>query len=312
MSDLKGILFIGDPHLAHRAPGFRKDEYGRAILEKLRWCLAYADQERLQPALLGDLFHWARDNANWLIADLCEMLRGRNLIAIYGNHDVHQNTLSDNDSLSVLVKAGLLRMISEIKVWEGTVNGYPVVIGGTPYGAYQPSNYPPGYGGQKLVFWMMHHDVTVEGYLGKMIPEELPGIHVVINGHIHRRLEPVVIRRTTWMTPGNISRTKRSEGINIPSVLRIDITSHGVWTPTYISIPHRPAEEVFMELPASDAELPYEGTSAFVRGLSAIRGRRMGGEGLREFLNHNLDQFEPEVASVISELAEEVLQDVGS
>jgi len=309
MREFRGLLFIGDPHLAHRAPGYRKDDYGQAILEKLRWCLEYAAQENLQPALLGDLFHWARDNANWLIAELCEMLRGRDVIGIYGNHDVHQSTLTDNDSLSVPVKAGLLRLITERDVWEGIVGGYPVVIGGTPYGAYRPSDYPPGYGGKKLVIWMMHHDVTVQGYIGKMDPEELPGIHLVINGHIHRRLDPVVVRRTTWLTPGNIARTKRSEGVNTPAVLRIDVSAEGLWDAQYVTVPHRPAEEVFTELPAIDVELPYEGSSAFVRGLSTIRGGRMGGEGLRAFLDHNLDQFEPEVAAKIRELADEVLSD---
>ncbi len=310
MLELRGLLFIGDPHLAHRAPGFRKDDYGRAILDKLRWCLEYAEIERLQPAILGDLFHWARDNANWVIAELCEILREREVIAVYGNHDVHQSTLTENDSLSVPVKAGLLRLISEGEVWKGEVSGQPVVIGGTPYGAYRPSSYLPGISGDTLVFWMMHHDVTVEGYLGKMDPEELPGIHVVVNGHIHRRLEPVVVRRTTWLTPGNISRTKRSEATNTPAVLRIDVRGRGVWEATYVTVPHRPPEEVFAELPAADTELPYEGLSAFVRGLGAIRSGRMGGEGLREFLAQNLDQFEPEVGQVIRDLAEEVLQDV--
>lgn len=310
MSELRGLLFIGDPHLAHRAPGFRKDDYARAILDKLRWCLEYAKIERLQPALLGDLFHWARDNANWVIAELCELLRDHNLIAIYGNHDVHQSVLTDNDSISVPVKAGLLRLVSEREVWEGNVGGYPVVIGGTPYGAYRPSSYMPGISRDKLVFWMMHHDVSVQGYIGKMDPEELPGIHVVVNGHIHRRLDPVVTRRTTWLTPGNIARTKRSEAANTPAVLRIDVSDRGEWEARYITVPHRPPEEVFAELPAIDSELPIEGMSAFVRGLGTIRSGRMGGEGLREFLAQNLDQFDQDVSQVIRDLAEEVLQDV--
>ena len=41
MPELTGILFIGDPHLASRAPGFRKDDYPRAILKKLQWSLGY-------------------------------------------------------------------------------------------------------------------------------------------------------------------------------------------------------------------------------------------------------------------------------
>jgi len=33
-----GLMFIGDPHLASRIPGFRKDDYPKVVLEKLDWC----------------------------------------------------------------------------------------------------------------------------------------------------------------------------------------------------------------------------------------------------------------------------------
>jgi hypothetical protein len=39
--EYQGILFIGDPHLASRQVGFRKDDYPRVILKKLSWCIYY-------------------------------------------------------------------------------------------------------------------------------------------------------------------------------------------------------------------------------------------------------------------------------
>ena len=33
--EYEGLLFVGDPHLASRVPGFRKDDYPRVALEKL-------------------------------------------------------------------------------------------------------------------------------------------------------------------------------------------------------------------------------------------------------------------------------------
>jgi hypothetical protein len=56
-NEYTGLLCIGDPHLASRVPGFRKDDYPRAILDKLTWTLRYAAEHRLLPAILGDLFH---------------------------------------------------------------------------------------------------------------------------------------------------------------------------------------------------------------------------------------------------------------
>src|SRR5688572_26256698 len=110
-SEYSGILFIGDPHLASRVPGFRRDDYPRAILEKLRFLLAEALDRRLLPAILGDLFDLPRDNANWLLGEVVELLAGRRVIGIHGNHDCRENSLADDDSLSVILKARALRLV---------------------------------------------------------------------------------------------------------------------------------------------------------------------------------------------------------
>src|SRR5438552_9043364 len=65
--DYRGLLIIGDPHLEGRQPGFRKDDYPNVILDKLAWCLNYANNNRLLPAILGDLFDKPRDNPTWML-----------------------------------------------------------------------------------------------------------------------------------------------------------------------------------------------------------------------------------------------------
>ncbi len=306
MPEYLGLLFIGDPHLAHRVPGARKDDYGRTVLEKLQWCLDYARDNRLLPCLLGDLFHWPRDNANWLMGELCELLRGREIIAIYGNHDIQENSLGENDSLSVLVRAGLLRMVTEASPWIGQVGGREVHVGGTNYGQFKPGMYAPGFSQKTLVVWMMHHDILLPDYqMGRIEPEELPGIHIVVNGHIHRRQPPVMRRKTTWFTPGNISRTARNiEAGNVPSAFRIDVAPDS-WQESYVTVPHLPPLDVFVQSEAPTGVLPLE-TSGFVQGLEAMLARRMHGEGLQEFLDHNLGRFDQDVQDEIRRLADEV------
>src|SRR5207244_4326389 len=127
MPDPTGILFIGDPHIASRTPGFRCDDYPRVILDKLRWCLAYARDNALRPVILGDLFHYPRDNANWLVGELAEMLNPT-VLAVAGNHDMVENSLGENDSLSILVRGGHLRLLDG-EPWIGRVGGRNVVIG---------------------------------------------------------------------------------------------------------------------------------------------------------------------------------------
>ena len=131
-TDYVGLLLIGDPHLESRQPGFRKDDYPAVILEKLAWCLNYATANRLLPALLGDLFDKPRDNPNWILGRLLELLGGE-ILTIYGNHDCAEPELSDHDSLSLLIKSGRLRLLSHQRPSRGALGGRLTVVGGSSY-----------------------------------------------------------------------------------------------------------------------------------------------------------------------------------
>lgn len=308
-----GLLLIGDPHLEGRQPGFRKDDYPKVILDKLQWCLEYATANALLPAILGDLFDKPRDNPNWILSRLLEMLQGE-VLAIYGNHDVHHTAqLTDDDTLTLLVKAGRLRLIDAEHPWQGEVGGRTVVVGGSSYRHKVPKNFqrPQGNNGQPpLVVWLAHHDILVPGYdEGRLKPFESDGIDLVVNGHIHRRLEDVQVGRTLWITPGNISRRKRSDATrdHIPSALRVNIDADG-YRLEFLTIPHQPFDDVFHAEVAQQAEI-HEG-SAFISGLAELRARRTeSGAGLMQFLDQNLDVFEPAVAQEIRTLAQEVMDD---
>ena len=306
----KGLLIIGDPHIEARVPGFRKDDYPRVILEKLRWSLDYACTESLLPVIMGDLFHLPRSNPNWLLVEVMHQF-DMEVLGIYGNHDVHENTLTDDDSIRVIEQAGKIMLLSTDICYRAEINGRPVVIGGTPWGQRLPENYtretetaiPP------LVIWMIHHDIRVPGYedQGRIRPKEIDGIDLVVNGHIHRCLGELRKGRTCWLTPGNISRRARSDASRLhrPAVLRLDIEK-SAWHSTYIEIPHEPFEKVF-HTAVADAAVDDNQQSAFIAGLAELQARRtQTGEGLMLFLQKNLDQFEDDVIAEIQQLAYEV------
>jgi len=320
-ADCCGLLLIGDPHLEGRIPGFRNDDYPQVVLGKIAWCLDYARTHRLLPALLGDLFHLPRDNPNWLLVELVQLFRSP-LLAIYGNHDVHANRLSSDDSFSILAHAGCMHLLDEENLFHARMGGRRVIVGGTSWGRRLPREFVlpddgaddmaddgAEQGGRPLVFWLSHHDVIVPGYeeAGRIRPREIPGIDAVINGHIHRRLDTVVAGSTHWLTPGNISRRARSDASreHVPAVLRIDIDQHR-WQPRHVTVPHAPFDDVFHS--AIVNEMPPEDRSAFVAGLAELQARRTAtGAGLRVFLENNLDQFEHEVAEQVRSLAEEIM-----
>lgn len=312
----KGLLAIGDPHLEARIPGFRKDDYPHVILEKLRWSLDYARSESLLPMILGDLFHLPRSNPNWLLVEVMQQF-DMEILGIYGNHDVHENTLSDDDSIRVIEQAGRIRLLNGNADYQAEISGRPLVIGGTPWGRRLPEKYdrPSRSDSSSLVIWLAHHDVMVPGYedQGRIRPREIPGIDLVINGHIHRCLGEIHKGRTCWLTPGNISRRARSDAArqHRPAVLRIDINQTG-WTYQYVEIPHQAFDQVFHAAVADTAADDDTG-SAFVSGLAELQARRtQTGEGLMLFLEKNLDQFETEVVNEIKQLAYEVTRNDGS
>jgi len=304
-----GLLLIGDPHLEGRAPGFRKDDYPRAILDKFEWCLRYARANGLLPAVLGDVFDKPRDNPTWMLGTLIDLLNGVECVGIYGNHDCAEPQLSEHDSLSLLVKAGRIRLLDD-NPWRGIMNGRSVVVGGSSYRRPIPDSFPAenGVAGSPLVFWLTHHDVIVPGYeeQGRLEPRSIDHVDLVINGHVHRRLADVQSGRTLWITPGNISRRVRGDATreHVPAVLRINIDNGG-YTRQIVEVPHRPFEDVFHPLIVDAA---VDGSaSAFVAGLAELQSRRTeSGAGLMAFLEKNLSQFDGPVAAEIMALAKEV------
>lgn len=318
-----GLLVIGDPHLEGRTPGFRRDNYPEVILEKFAWCLRYAQANRLLPTLLGDLFDKPRDNPTWMLGSLIDLLSDAECIGIYGNHDCAEPQLTDHDSLSLLVKAGRLRLLDN-NPWRGRMNGRAIVIGGSSYRQPIPESFaaeetaaserPNVTSAPRLVFWLTHHDVIVPGYeeQGRLETRSIDRIDLVINGHIHRRLGDVQRDHTLWITPGNISRRTRSDASrdHVPSVLRIDINNNGSG-PGYerriIEVPHQPFDDVFHPELVDAAADADAGSSAFVAGLRELQARRTeGGAGLMSFLEKNLPQFDGDVAAEIKRLAKEV------
>ena len=309
-----GLLVIGDPHIEGRQPGFRKDDFPEVILNKVQWCLEYAKTNRLLPTFLGDLFDKPRDNPTWMMGRLIEMMSRVPSIGIYGNHDCAETSLNENDSLSILIKAGCLRLVDESSPWRGTMNDRSVFVGGSSYRQPIPVEFEIKatrkrtlFDNDPFVVWLTHHDIDIAGYEnGRFKPHEIENVNLLINGHIHRRLESVKAGTTTWRTPGNISRRSRSEACkeHVPTVLRIDVglESHTI---TDIEVPHQKYDEVFhSEVAQANAE---QTSSGFVTGLAQLNSlRTQSGAGLHAFLAENLEQFEPAVAAEIKALATEV------
>ena len=320
--EFEGLLVFGDPHLEGRQPNFRKDDYPETILRKIEFCLDYCRQHKLQPVCLGDLFDKPRDNPNWLMGRLIEMTRQTPIIGVFGNHDCAEPQLNDNDSLSMLVKSGGFQLVSSSEFWTGKINDRRLVVAGSSYRHPIPTAFDcrlvPVTDDKKavcnqqppLVMWLTHHDIAFGSYdNGRVTAHEIENVDLLVNGHIHRRLVPIVAGKTTWINPGNISRRSRSESnqAHTPKALHVRVTDRGLKIED-VTVPHQPFDEVFHEAMVPTEQEQSE--SAFVSGLKELTHRRTAsGAGLNEFLKENLDQFESDVADQIMALAKEITQE---
>lgn len=248
--EYRGLLCIGDPHLAVRAPGERTDDYTRAILKKLSFCVDRARREQLLPAILGDVFHAPREPSERLLAVLADLL-GDEVIGVFGNHDCAGEDLTGDDALARLARSGAIRLLDRERTWRGWLGGRPTLVGGSPWGRALPrsitvepcGDLPPA----ELVIWLTHADLRFPGQGGSGVePHEIPGVDLVVNGHLHTPLPPVAAGATTWCNPGSISRYSGSETARRrePAALRVDPGSSGLAL-IRIALPHRPAHVVF-------------------------------------------------------------------
>jgi predicted phosphodiesterase len=302
-----GLLFIGDPHVAASPPGYRLDNYTQAILAKLTVSLQIARDHNLLPIVLGDLFHVPRNNPNSLLVDLIELFRPCHPFVLVGNHDKHEARLTRDVSLSVIQAAQVIRLIDRSgPVCSLKVDDYRVLLGGSPDWTPLPAQVDRG--SHDFAIWLTHHDLNFPGYDAARISlKGIPGVDMVVNGHLHMPKPPQQCGITVWFNPGNISR------LTLSLYNRNLIPSAFIWRPPILELvavplPHRPFLEIFPELSGLDEPAPdQDAESLFIKGLENLLIRKTTeGVGLRAFLEANLVSGDPVDADIWG-LYEEVI-----
>lgn len=311
MRQYNGLLFLGDPHVSDRVVGRRRADYGERVGAKLQEAIDLCQENEYLPVILGDLFHVARDNPNRLIVKLLELFSGIEVLGVYGNHDVHLNTLEDHDSLQILAQAQALTLLTPDKPWMGEIGGRRVRIVGfpwhTPLGARMVSEP------DEFVIAITHHDLAYGGAgearrLGTL--KEWEGVHLVVNGHQHRPAAESRLGSTLWTNPGGMTRVAwcREErnlkpAVSLltfvdgePVISRHELKCAGSW------------EEIFepsTEEPPSETEPNI--SPEHVQAFRDLRRRDATGAAFIEFMKLNMSNFSAEVQSELWLLMERAL-----
>lgn len=223
----QGILFIGDPHLSSRRPGRRTDvNFAGTVLNKLAQAFQIARDRVWQPVILGDLFDRAGERDLLVLSELLHLLRdhrdagGLVPLALAGNHDLKDATLSGDTALSVIQASGLLRVLEDAQPFPLYGGSGAHQRDGDMFALLLPYSYGQedallknGYGkdasanGKVKVIALTHADFAFAGaYPGARELVAIPGVDMVVNGHMHKLCPAVRRGNTLWWNPGNITR----------------------------------------------------------------------------------------------------------
>ena len=235
--ECEGLLFIGDPQLTARRPGRRKDkDFSGAILGKIAQSMEIANERRLLPIFLGDMFDRAVERDESLKTRLMRILGTcwTKPFSNVGNHDMQGLRLADADSLSLFAVSSLIHIVDgNGPAAEAMIGGYRVGLGFTPYGQRIPHDAGSLFPEADAVVWMTHADIAFDGlFPGGIAPFEISGCSLVVNGHDHHTKQPVVVGQTMWFNPGNITRLSVDMIGHVPTVwqfsphLSADIVPH--------------------------------------------------------------------------------------
>jgi DNA repair exonuclease SbcCD nuclease subunit len=127
MSELR-FISSSDEHLADQSPGFRKDNYRDAVLEKLSWQGRMAERFGASALLRGgDFWHIKEANKTTMATVVKSIALHRQYpcptFAMAGNHDMSKNdpTSVDRQPLGVLLKSGVFRELRDEIFTSGTM-----------------------------------------------------------------------------------------------------------------------------------------------------------------------------------------------
>lgn len=299
MHDISGICFIGDPHITTRRPARRLDEnFSKTALNKFKQAIQFCNKNDFCPVILGDLFDCSREanprTGTRLLSDLCKILKTSHLtpIAIPGNHDMHDTTVTPDTYLAVLEATGLVEILDVAAVKRFILPDNQIIaLYGVPYGVDLPANMD-GFrqDDDDQMILITHHDLGFYTYPGTISLQEIQGADHVVNGHIHLWQDPQKHGSTTFHNPGTILRKKIVEKDHKPSLLTYD----GQWTRYFLN--HESPDTIFdlsgrqVEAEAKEVET-IDDFSAFAEALKESQLNDNAKSEDAGFLKETLDTY---------------------
>jgi predicted phosphodiesterase len=233
---------IVDPHLTNKVPSSRIDDYPQVMLAKMEDCRLIMSEEGVHATYCtGDIFNSKDISFEYLnkASDVFNRFGGT-VRTIVGNHDIMFDRVDTlhRTPLGALLNMGTLGYLEHDTYTLD--DGRKVNVFGVDYKCAIP---PPIQGDINiLVAHNSYGDCWGEKGIGD---EELAGYQIAMLGHDHATY-PISVTSSgcVLIRPGSISRGTAGEvdRTRIPQVAIVDLET---LTAKYVTIPHRPEDEVF-------------------------------------------------------------------
>lgn len=221
------LLFFTDSHLRGSTPRSRIDDYTLSLESKFDEIGQIIKQEHINAVLNGgDLFD-SPSPAYSVVSTFAKKMKSWNvpIYSIIGSHDkfgYNDNTLNRTAN-GILEAVGSIQIINDpIELKNGvficgTFHSYDLDLDPKNYYKSKPENC-------KYLIQMVHGMLTDKPFFDKytLIENVITESNLLLAGHYHPGFGPITIGNTTFLNPGSLGRTERTERIYPPSVVIID------------------------------------------------------------------------------------------
>lgn len=258
--EFENIMFVGDPHLTSIQISRRQDDVhiSNTILSKMEEIAKISHEKKCYTVILGDLFDNDKEKNISLLTRTIKVLKQfyYKPITIIGNHEKTEDEINETNMISTLVEAGVLDVIDNNKISVRLkVNSKQIEIGGTNYGSKIPSKVTKKSKDTSSVIWITHHDLMFKDYYpGSQPLQEIEGVSIAVNGHMHGTQPQIQVKSTTWCCPGNITRQSIDMSEHIPRVWLWNLQHHNENYEKLIPIDLTYKKDIFRQIHVIEAD----------------------------------------------------------
>ncbi len=281
------FLVINDIHASDRSPLGRTENYSDEILAKLIEALQIAEKRHCDFIVLtGDIFHRFRGPqiSYSLLVELLAIFRRSSIpkYAIAGNHDLSMAGIKSvfDMPFGLLALAGAFIWLEEPVVVDGMALLIPRNWGPSldklpsAFGLSKKEKELISGGGAQYAIMVAHASILPPGdsrpYPHHMVDElKLPGIDMVLSGHIHEGLGIHELPDLWFANVGSLARVSRTKEARerIPAVLEVELNRKSVNLIRHELTSARPADDVFLVKEVKEEREVSEFAAAITEGL---------------------------------------------